>query len=68
MGVMCSGICIRYKSSTMPNGLKYAQGHKRCSYCGLFMDVENTRCPCCKIILRTKSRRKKQKVSVAYTK
>jgi len=26
--MMCSGICIRYKSAPIPNGLKYKQGHK----------------------------------------
>ncbi len=61
MGIMCSGICIRYKSSPMPNGLKYKQGHKRCSYCGLFLDTKNTRCPCCKTILRMKPRKKTTK-------
>lgn len=55
---MCSGICIRYKNSPMPNGLKYKQGHKRCSYCGLFLNTQNARCPCCKITLRTKPRKK----------
>ncbi|MGI9567418.1 MAG: hypothetical protein ACR2LL_10465 [Nitrosopumilus sp.] len=58
MGRRCIGICVRYKSTSISNGLKYKLGQKRCSYCGLFMDTENVRCPCCKVILRTKPRNK----------
>ena len=59
MGRTCIGICIRYKSTSIPNGLKYKLGQKRCSFCSLFMDTEEIRCPCCKVILRTKPKNKK---------
>ena len=59
MGFSCKGICIDFKGDAIPNGSKYNAGQKRCSFCGLFMNVQAIRCPCCSAILRTKSRNKK---------
>jgi len=56
MGRTCRGICIDYKSPKIPNALKYQLGHKRCTFCALFLLVNEARCPCCKTILRTKPR------------
>ncbi len=56
MGRTCRGVCIDYKSPKTPNGQKYLLGHKRCSFCDLFMSVNEVRCPCCSTILRTKPR------------
>ena len=56
IGMLCSGICIRCKSPPMPTWLKYKQDHKCCSYCGIFLDARNKRCPYCKTILRIKPR------------
>jgi len=56
MGTSCKGICIQFKGEKAPNGVKYSLGHKRCSYCQLFMQTNTIRCPCCSTILRTKPR------------
>ena len=40
--------------------MKYQYGLKRCSWCEVWLDTEQIRCPCCKMILRTKSRNKKR--------
>jgi len=56
MGRTCRGICIDYKSPKIPNGQKYILGHKRCSFCSLFIETDEIRCPCCKVVLRTKPR------------
>ncbi len=56
MGQMCKGVCIEYIGPRMQNGKKYGSGQKRCSYCELFILTDEVRCPCCGVILRTKSR------------
>jgi hypothetical protein len=47
----CKGICIRHKASR-----GYANGHKRCNQCDLFIKCEGLWCPCCEYKLRTKPR------------
>jgi hypothetical protein len=37
MGRICIGVCTKFKSTAIPNGLKYKLVHKRCSHCGLIM-------------------------------
>ncbi len=56
MAQMCKGVCIQYKGPRMQNGKRYESGQKRCSYCDLFILTKEIRCPCCGVILRTKSR------------
>ncbi len=41
---------------------KYQEGQKRCSFCGIFIDCEGARCPCCNTILRTKARNRISKI------
>ncbi len=62
MGRTCRGICIQYETPKTANKLRYKLGHKRCTYCGLFINTLDVRCPCCKATLRTKSRNKKKKM------
>jgi len=47
------------KAKPVPNRIRYEIGHKRCTFCGLFLSIDDTRCICCKAVLRTKSRGKK---------
>ena len=56
MGRTCNGICYQYTGAKMPNGLRYDMGQKRCSFCSLFIETDEVRCPCCKVVLRTKPR------------
>ena len=60
MGASCKGICLQLKHKSITNAKKYQFGLKRCSWCEVFMSTEEIRCPCCKMILRTKSRNKKK--------
>jgi len=60
MGASCKGICLHMKHKSIPNSKKYQFGLKRCSWCEVFMFTEEIRCPCCKMILRTKSRNKRK--------
>lgn len=60
MGRTCSGICIRYQAESVSNKLRYEIGHKRCTFCGIFLKIDEPRCICCKAVLRTKSRGKKK--------
>jgi len=60
MGRTCRGICIQYETPKTANKLRYKLGHKRCTYCGLFINTLDARCPCCKATLRTKPRNKKK--------
>lgn len=52
----CKGLCNRIQSKPFGNVRKYDSGYKRCSYCNVFMKINGLRCPCCALILRTKSR------------
>ncbi len=58
----CKGVeCIKYKAKK-PVGIgRYASGQKRCQICDIFMKVDQTNCPCCNYILRTKPRNRKYK-------
>ena len=60
MGRTCKGLCLRYKADPAPNKLRYEIGQKHCTFCGLFLKVNEIRCICCKAVLRTKSRGKKK--------
>jgi len=59
MVYICKGVCDNLKGEKIPNGSKYGDGQKRCTLCGIFMTVSGFRCPCCSVLLRTKSRGKK---------
>ena len=61
MGASCKGICLHIDTEKIPNGQKYEYGLKRCSWCNIWLETDDVRCPCCKMILRTKSRNKKNK-------
>ena len=63
MGASCKGICIHHKVVKIPNSQKYQFGLKRCSWCEVWLDTPEIRCPCCKMILRTKSRNKKKGIN-----
>ena len=66
MGASCKGVCKLSPSIKIPNSYNYQFGLKRCSWCEVWLDTESIRCPCCKMILRTKSRNKK-KITPAKT-
>ena len=59
MVYVCKGECDSLKGEKIPNGSKYEYGQKRCTLCGIFMTVSGFRCPCCSVLLRTKSRNKR---------
>ena len=63
MGASCKGICLKSDVTKVPNSKKYQFGLKRCSWCDVWLDTESVRCPCCKMILRTKSRNKKRVIA-----
>lgn len=53
----CNGICVRFRAKKIPSvPYRYAQGHKRCSVCEIFIQWnESPYCPCCSYKLRTRS-------------
>lgn len=55
------------RHTSVPNSKKYAIGLKRCSWCEVFLSTEEIRCPCCRMILRTKSRNKRKFYSDSKT-
>jgi len=59
----CKGICLRHKAEPAPNRIRYEIGQKRCTFCGIFFSISDTRCICCKSVLRTSSRGKKNHLS-----
>ena len=60
MGASCKGVCLQKSITKVPNSQKYQFGLKRCSWCEVWLDTDEIRCTCCKMILRTKSRNKKK--------
>ncbi|MDH3779944.1 MAG: hypothetical protein OES15_03700 [Nitrosopumilus sp.] len=48
-----------HKAKPVPNRIRYEIGHKRCTFCGIFLSIKDTRCICCKAVLRTKARSSK---------
>ena len=61
LGRTCRGICQMHEAKSMSNGLRYESGQKRCTFCGVFFLIDDNRCPCCKVILRSKPRAKQRK-------
>jgi len=53
MGSACLGICNGYET-TYSSGA-YSRGFKYCARCGLFIQVQTIKCPCCNGFLRAKS-------------
>jgi len=58
MGRTCRGICQFQKAEPTPNKIRYEIGQKRCTFCGIYFLIDDTRCPCCGVVLRTKARNK----------
>ena len=59
----CKCICIRHKASR-----GYANGHKLCNYCNLFIKWDELWCPCCGNKLRTRPRHSKYKAKLRIKK
>ena len=59
MGASCKGICRLSEQIKISNSRKYEYGLKRCSWCEFWLNTDEIRCNCCKMILRTKSRNKR---------
>ena len=60
VGRACRGICEMHKAEPVPNKIRYEIGQKRCTFCGIFLSINENRCICCKAVLRTKPRSKKR--------
>ena len=57
--MVCKGICIHHKASG-----RYANGHKRCQTCDLFVEWDGVFCPCCGSRLRIGPRNIKDKAKL----
>jgi hypothetical protein len=64
MARTCKNICLMHKAEPAPNKIRYQIGQKRCTFCGIFLSTPDSRCICCKAVLRTNPRSKKIKISV----
>ena len=49
-----------YRAVPAANKIRYEIGQKRCTFCGIFLSIKDSRCICCKAVLRTKARGKKR--------
>ena len=59
----CKGICYRFAARKPASGSRYAEGHKPCMVCGIFLDTNRMlalKCPCCNNKLRMNSYEHKQ--------
>jgi len=58
MKFLCKGLCDTLKPiETFVSISRYDQGQKYCSGCAQFVVSDETRCPCCKCMLRLRPRR-----------
>ncbi|MDH3203356.1 MAG: hypothetical protein OEL81_01600 [Nitrosopumilus sp.] len=56
----CTNICQTFKIKKPSLGsTRYGSGQKYCSYCEIFMNINNNRCPCCKYMLKTRSSKRR---------
>lgn len=67
--VQCKGQCYKLCVKKFPYHVKkYSIGLRYCSICEKWFDTVNSRCPCCHMILRTKTRnaksRKEDKIEI----
>jgi len=54
---MCKGICEKFKATkNFEIKGRYESGQKRCKVCGIFLNYDNVRCPCCSSRLRSNPR------------
>lgn len=60
---MCTGkhICDQYRIQRKKGIGWYQSGAKRCSNCEVYLAYDGLRCPCCKTVLRRKSRHENPK-------
>ena len=57
----CKGICSKYLAKKPENKKagRYELGHKRCSFCEVYLVWNGRNCPCCGTALRAKPRNSK---------
>ena len=41
MGRTCRNICKRYQADPVPNKIRYEIGQKRCTFCGIFLSLDD---------------------------
>ena len=59
MARTCRNICQMHKAEPAANKIRYQLGQKRCTFCAIFLSITDSRCICCKAVLRTNPRSKK---------
>ena len=61
----CKGICDKYKAQKPARtNERYDYGQKRCNMCGMFIEWEGVRCPCCSSVLRTRNRNTRHRLKL----
>ena len=51
---LCKGICKKFKAKKPSvDKSRYELGQKLCKVCAIFLNYNDTRCPCCNCKLRT---------------
>ncbi len=63
--MQCTNICQGFKVKKPEPGIsRYGSGQKYCSHCGVFMKIDNSRCPCCNYMLKTRSTKRRDENSI----
>lgn len=63
----CKDKCQKYKAIRTERG-HYAEGHKRCQICEIFIKHEGLFCPCCGYRIRSKPRNSNDKKNLLENK
>jgi len=54
---LCKGVCKKFMAEKPSDGnSRYELGQKRCNACGIFLNYNDVRCPCCGCKFRTNPR------------
>ena len=60
--MVCKGTCERYLAKRPLGGQRYANGQKMCITCQRWITWDGVCCPCCSYRLRSKPRRRGDKL------
>ena len=57
MRAKCTNMCLKYGNRVSTGRGLYLDGKKFCRFCGVSMKYGGDICPCCKCLLKTRSRK-----------
>ncbi len=63
----CRGVCEQHKVRKPGPCSRYEAGQSRCQHCDVWMITDESVCPCCKLKLRRRARRRPKVAVYAHS-